>query len=181
MGHYSDLVILSQSINTQQLSPRRHILLWLVTSMSRIPGLMSLMVFQIGLPLMLIMLKIQSHSNPTIKYGSPSVLINQNSYPLEQNTIIDNWVILPNGCIAGTAFRTDTEFKNAPKTHSKTDTHGVLNYKYLPSIATNVVLSLCCPRTLRLDSKSDFRTVKEYTNVTTLSGSSYYLAKKEII
>ena len=36
--------------------------------------------------IMLIMLKIQSHSNPTIKNGSPSVLINHNSYPLKTGT-----------------------------------------------------------------------------------------------
>ena len=53
-----------------------------------------------------------------------------------------------------------------------------MNYKYLPSIATNVVLSFCCSRTLRLDSNADFGTMKEYTNVTTLSGSSCYLANK---
>ena len=37
--------------------------------------------------------------------------------------IIDNWVILPNGCIAGTAYQTTTEFNAAPLIHSKTDTH----------------------------------------------------------
>ena len=78
----------------------------------------------------------------------------------------------------GTAYRTDTKFKNVPKTHSKIDTHGVSNYKYLPSIATNVVLSLCCQTTLKLDPNADFGTVKEYTNVSTLSGSSYYLTNK---
>ena len=96
----------------------------------------------------------------------------------QKNTIIDNWVILPNGCIAGTAYNTDTEFKNAPVTHSQTDTHGVSNYKYIPSITTNVVLSLCTLTPLGMDPNADFGTVLEFTNVTTLSGSSYYLAKK---
>ena len=39
--------------------------------------------FPNGSPSMLILLKIQSHSNPTIKYGSPSVLKSQNTCPLK--------------------------------------------------------------------------------------------------
>ena len=111
----------------------------------------------------------------TVRTQKPEYMSTEN---LEKNTIIDNWVILPNGCIAGTAYSTDTEFKNAPVTHSQTDTHGVSNCKYLPSIATNVVLSFCRLTSLRLDPNADFGTVKEFTNVTTLSGSSYYLANK---
>ena len=111
----------------------------------------------------------------TVRTQKPEFMSTEN---LEKNTIVDNWVILPNGCIAGTAYRTNTEFKNAPVTHSKTDTHGVSNYKYLPSIATNVVLSFCQLTSLGLDPNADFRTMEEFTNVTTLSGSSYYLANK---
>ena len=111
----------------------------------------------------------------TVRTQKPEFMSTEN---LEKNTIVDNWVILPNGCIAGTAYRTNTEFKNAPVTHSKTDTHGVSNYKYLPSIATNVVLSFCSLTSLQLDPNADFRTVEKFTNVTTLSGSSYYLANK---
>ena len=63
-------------------------------------------------------------------------------------------------------------------THSKTDTHGVSNFKYLPSIATNVVLSFCQLTSLGLDRNADFGTAEEFTNVTTLSGLSHYLANK---
>ena len=94
------------------------------------------------------------------------------------NLIIDNWVILPNGCVAGTAYDNDEELQEAPYTDQKTDTHGVPNNKYMSSIATNVVLSLCCCKTLGLDPTSDLGSVKAFSNVTTLSGSTYYLTKK---
>ena len=89
------------------------------------------------------------------------------------NSIIDNWVILPNGCVAGTAYRSDKEFNEAPPTHSKTDTHGVANYEYLPSIATNIVLSFCCLTTLGLNPKSNYDSVQAFSNITTLSGSTF--------
>ena len=54
----------------------------------------------------------------TINTYKPEFISTEN---LEQNTIIDNWVILPNGCIAGTTYKTDTKFKNTLKTHSKTE------------------------------------------------------------
>ena len=101
--------------------------------------------------------------------------------PVEKDddiSIIDNWIILPNGCIAGTAYQTPTEFNAAPLINSKTDTHGVASYEYLPSIATNIALPLCCVTTLGLYTKSDFDSVKEFSNITTLSGSTYYLAIK---
>ena len=96
----------------------------------------------------------------------------------DKNLVIDNWVILPNGCIAGTSYKNDTELQQAPYTHRKTDTHGVINNKYVPSIATNVVLSLSCLTTLGLDPTSDYGSIKAYSNVTTLSGSTYYLTNK---
>ena len=111
----------------------------------------------------------------TVRTQKPEYMSTENQ---EKNMIVDNWVVLPNGCIAGTAYRTDSEFKKAPEAHLKTDTHGVSNYKYLPSIATNVVLSFCQFSSLGLDPNADFGTVEEFTNVTTLSGSSYYLANK---
>ena len=95
------------------------------------------------------------------------------------NCIIDNWVILPNGCIAGTAYQTTKELNEAPLIHSKTDTHGVASYEYLPSIATNIALPLCCLTNLGLNPKSDFGLVKAFLNITTLSGSTYYLANKQ--
>ena len=57
----------------------------------------------------------------------------------DDNLIIDNRVILPNGCIAGTAYKNDKELQEAPNTDQKTDTHRVPNNKYMPSIATTVV------------------------------------------
>ena len=93
-------------------------------------------------------------------------------------SIIDNWVVLPNGCIAGTAYRTIADFNAAPLIHSKTDTHGVASYEYLPSIATNIALPFCCVTTLGLHPKSKFDSVNEFSNITTLSGSTYYLANK---
>ena len=95
------------------------------------------------------------------------------------NSIIDNWVILPNGSIAGTAYRTTKEFNEAPLIHSKTDTHGVASYEYLPSIATNIALPFCCLTTLGLNPNSNFDSVKAFSNITTLSGSTYYLANKQ--
>ena len=95
------------------------------------------------------------------------------------NSIIDNWVILPNGSIAGTVYQTIKEFNEAPLIHSKTDTHGVASYKYLPSIATNIALPFCCLTTLELNPNSDFDSVKPFSNITTLSGSTYYLAYKQ--
>jgi len=138
----------------------------------------NLMIIQNGLLLTSIMSKIQSHLVPMIfitHNQSPEFMSSKN---YDENTIINNWVILPNSCIAGTAFRMDTELKDAPNSHSKTDTRGVSNYKDLPPIATNVVLSLCCQTTLGLDPTSDFGSMKEYSNITTLSGSSYYLTNK---
>ena len=96
----------------------------------------------------------------------------------ENISIIDNWVVLSNGCIAGTAYRTIADFNAAPLIHSKTDTHGVASYKYLPSIATNIALPFCCVTTLGLHPKSKFDSVNEFSNITTLSGSTYYLANK---
>ena len=74
----------------------------------------------------------------TVRTQKPEYMSIENQ---EKNMIVDNWVVLPNGYIAGTAYRTDSEFKKAPEAHLKMDTHGVSNYKYLPFIATNVVLS----------------------------------------
>ena len=61
----------------------------------------------------------------TVRTQKPEYMSTEN---LEKNMIVDNWVILPNACIAGTAYRTGTEFKNSPVTHSKTGTHKVSNY-----------------------------------------------------
>ena len=87
-------------------------------------------------------------------------------------------MILPNGYIAGTAYQTTKELNEAPLIHSKTDTHGVASYKYLPSIVINIALPLCSLTTLGLNPKSDFDSVKAFSNIKTLSGSTYYLANK---
>ena len=96
------------------------------------------------------------------------------------NSIIDNWVILPNGCIVGTSYQTTKEFNAAPLIYSKTDTHGVSSYEYLPLIATNIALPFCCLTNLGLNQKSDSDLVKAFSNITTLSGSTYYLANKRV-
>ena len=111
----------------------------------------------------------------TSRIHSPKFTSYENN---DDNLIIDNWTILPNGCIAGTAYTNDKELQAAPISDRKTDTHGVSNNLYVSSMATNVVLSLCCPTTLRLDPASDFGSVKELSKITTLSGSSYYLANQ---
>ena len=117
--------------------------------------------------------------NDTVWYNScihvPKMVSSESN---DDNLVIDNWVILPNGCIAGTAYVNEKELEEAPNSDQKTDTHGVPNNMHMSSIATNVVLSLCCQTTLKLDPSSDLGSVKAFSNVTTLSGSSYYLYNK---
>ena len=69
------------------------------------------------------------------------------------NSIINNWFILPNSCIAGTAYQTTTKFNTVLLIHSKMDTHGVASYKYLLLIATNIALPFCCVTYLGLNPK----------------------------
>ena len=123
------------------------------------------MGFQIGSQSILITSKIQKSVHSKDKVWFTLAINNPVDSPVEKNndnSIIDNWVILPNGCIAGTAYQTTKELNAAPLIHSKTDTHGVASYEYLPSIATNIALTFCCLTNLGLNPKSDFDSVKAF-------------------